>query len=106
MKTKLFKKLLVGLAIIYLPLQSMAWGTEGHRIAGYIAESLASFSDAFVEDHQVLLEQNDICRFFRDIDGGINRNSDVGSFERRPVVQQPLPSQKAVPAASLPWSGR
>jgi hypothetical protein len=39
MKTKILKKLILGLAIIYAPLQSMAWGTEGHRVAGQIAES-------------------------------------------------------------------
>jgi hypothetical protein len=39
MKTNLFKKLLLGLVIIYAPLQSMAWGTTGHRICGQIAES-------------------------------------------------------------------
>jgi hypothetical protein len=39
MKTKILKKLILGLAIIYAPIQSMAWGTEGHRIAGQIAES-------------------------------------------------------------------
>jgi hypothetical protein len=39
MKTKIFKKLLLAFAVIYLPLQSMAWGTEGHRIAGLIAQS-------------------------------------------------------------------
>ena len=39
MKNYIFKKMLLGLVIVYLPLQSMAWGTEGHRIAGLIAES-------------------------------------------------------------------
>jgi len=39
MKLNLLKKLILGLFIIYLPVKSMAWGTEGHRIAGYIAES-------------------------------------------------------------------
>jgi hypothetical protein len=39
MKSDLVKKLILGLAIIYLPLQSMSWGTEGHRIAGLVAES-------------------------------------------------------------------
>jgi len=39
MKTNIFKKILLGLVIIYLPVRSMAWGTEGHRIAGLIAES-------------------------------------------------------------------
>lgn len=42
MKTKFFKKLALVLAIIYLPLQSMAWGTQGHRIAGQIADSYLS----------------------------------------------------------------
>jgi hypothetical protein len=35
----LIKKLILGIAIIYAPLQSLAWGTEGHRIAGMIASS-------------------------------------------------------------------
>ena len=39
MKLNIFKKLVLGLAIIYAPLQSMAWGVEGHRIAGQIASS-------------------------------------------------------------------
>jgi len=39
MKTSLLKKLILGVAILYAPIQSMAWGAEGHRIAGQIAES-------------------------------------------------------------------
>jgi hypothetical protein len=39
MKLNLIKKLVLGIAIIYAPLQSMAWGTEGHRVAGQIADS-------------------------------------------------------------------
>ncbi|MVN90450.1 S1/P1 nuclease [Mucilaginibacter aquatilis] len=39
MKTNLLKKLLIGAAIIYAPLQSMAWGDKGHRIVGQIASS-------------------------------------------------------------------
>jgi hypothetical protein len=39
MKLGLFKKLILGVAIIYAPLRSMAWGAEGHRIAGQIADS-------------------------------------------------------------------
>src|SRR6201996_9007933 len=39
MKLNLLKKLVLGIAIIYAPLQSMAWGTEGHRVAGQIASS-------------------------------------------------------------------
>jgi hypothetical protein len=37
MITNFLKKLLLGIAVIYAPLQSMAWGTQGHRIAGQIA---------------------------------------------------------------------
>lgn len=32
-------KLIIGIALIYTPLQSMAWGPEGHRICGQIADS-------------------------------------------------------------------
>jgi len=39
MKTSFFKKLLIGAALLYVPVQSMAWGTNGHRICGQIAES-------------------------------------------------------------------
>src|SRR5882757_1710213 len=39
MKLNFLKKLVLGIAIIYTPLQSMAWGAEGHRIAGQIADS-------------------------------------------------------------------
>lgn len=42
MKTRFLKKLAFILVIIYLPLQSMAWGTQGHRIAGQIADSYLS----------------------------------------------------------------
>jgi hypothetical protein len=35
----LFKKLLLAAAILYLPTQTMAWGANGHRIVGQIADS-------------------------------------------------------------------
>jgi hypothetical protein len=35
----LFKKLLIAAALFYFPMQSMAWGTNGHRIVGQIADS-------------------------------------------------------------------
>ena len=38
MKLSFLKKLIIGAAVIYAPLQSMAWGPEGHRIAGQIAD--------------------------------------------------------------------
>ena len=36
---KAVKKILLGLALFYTPLQTMAWGTNGHRISGQIAEN-------------------------------------------------------------------
>lgn len=39
MKTSILKKIILGIAIIYLPIQTMAWGTNGHRISGQIADS-------------------------------------------------------------------
>ena len=42
MKKVIVQKLLLAIAIIYLPIQAAAWGAEGHRIAGQIAESYLS----------------------------------------------------------------
>jgi hypothetical protein len=42
MKINFFKKLAICIAIIYAPLQSMAWGAQGHRICGQIADSYLS----------------------------------------------------------------
>jgi hypothetical protein len=39
MKTQFFKQLTIVALLIYAPLQSMAWGTTGHRVCGQIAES-------------------------------------------------------------------
>jgi hypothetical protein len=39
MKIHFFKKLLFNLFCCYLPFASFAWGVEGHRIVGHIAES-------------------------------------------------------------------
>jgi hypothetical protein len=39
MMINLLKKLFLALAIIYIPFQSMAWGTQGHRICGQIAST-------------------------------------------------------------------
>lgn len=39
MKLNLIKKLAIGAALLYAPLQSIAWGTEGHRVAGQIAST-------------------------------------------------------------------
>ena len=33
------KRIILAIAILYLPMQSMAWGTIGHRVAGQIADS-------------------------------------------------------------------
>lgn len=53
MKTKLFKKLALAAAVLYMPLQSMAWGTQGHRICGQIAENHLT-PKAFAAVHAIL----------------------------------------------------
>ena len=40
------KKLLVIITVIYVPLQTMAWGTQGHRIIGQVARHLLNAKDA------------------------------------------------------------
>jgi hypothetical protein len=42
MKMNFLKKLVSVLLVIYAPLQSLAWGVEGHRICGQIADSYLS----------------------------------------------------------------
>ncbi|MEP6612715.1 MAG: S1/P1 nuclease, partial [Mucilaginibacter sp.] len=42
MKTKFFKIIALAIAVLYLPIQSMGWGTNGHRICGQIAYSYLS----------------------------------------------------------------
>ncbi|MES2113337.1 MAG: S1/P1 nuclease, partial [Bacteroidota bacterium] len=42
MKTKFLRVIALGLALFYVPLQTMAWGTQGHRICGQIADSYLS----------------------------------------------------------------
>jgi hypothetical protein len=39
MKNRNFKSIFILIALFYIPLQSMAWGTNGHRICGQIADS-------------------------------------------------------------------
>ncbi|RYD91513.1 MAG: S1/P1 Nuclease [Sphingobacteriales bacterium] len=39
MKNRLLKQLLLAIALFYIPVQTMAWGTQGHRITGQIADS-------------------------------------------------------------------
>jgi hypothetical protein len=38
MKFNFLKKAAIAIAIVYAPIQTMAWGTNGHRISGQIAE--------------------------------------------------------------------
>lgn len=39
MKLKLLKSIALGAALFYAPLKTMAWGMEGHRVAGQIAST-------------------------------------------------------------------
>lgn len=38
-KQRILKKLLIAFGVLYFPLQSLAWGTQGHRICGQIAST-------------------------------------------------------------------
>ncbi|OKS89071.1 S1/P1 nuclease [Mucilaginibacter polytrichastri] len=42
MKINFLKKIILGAALLYAPAQVVAWGTQGHRIAGQIADSYLS----------------------------------------------------------------
>ncbi len=44
---------------------------------------LAPFDDAFLQHQQALFQQDDVGRFLGDVDGGVDRNADVGGFQRR-----------------------
>ncbi|MFT3826660.1 MAG: S1/P1 nuclease [Chitinophagaceae bacterium] len=50
---KVFRSLLLAAALFYLPLHSMAWGMQGHRIVAQIAESYLS-SKARKQIQQIL----------------------------------------------------
>jgi len=39
MKTNFLKKLAIGIVMLCTPILTMAWGTEGHRVCGQIADS-------------------------------------------------------------------
>src|SRR3954465_3729794 len=36
---KAFKKIIAGIMLFCIPIQTMAWGTNGHRITGQIADT-------------------------------------------------------------------
>jgi len=42
MKMNFLKRIILAIVILYAPMQSMAWGAQGHRICGQIADSYLS----------------------------------------------------------------
>ncbi len=59
----IIKKFIICIAVIYSPLQSMAWGTEGHRIAGQIASTYLTPKakkaiQAILDDESIALTSN------------------------------------------------
>jgi hypothetical protein len=63
MKTQILKKLLLLVAIFYIPLQSMAWGTNGHRICGQVADGYLTLKarkaiQAILGDESVAITSN------------------------------------------------
>src|SRR5471032_1229796 len=39
MKINFLKKLVLGVSLLYTPIATIAWGMEGHRISGQVADS-------------------------------------------------------------------
>jgi len=63
MKTTILKGLLTTLIVFYLPVRSMAWGTQGHRICGQIASSYLTPKarkaiEAILGDESIALASN------------------------------------------------
>ena len=53
-------------------------GRNGHLdVLGHIGIDFASFYQAFFKDHQVLIQKDNICCFFSNINGCINRNPHI-----------------------------
>ena len=46
-------------------------------VLGHIGIDLAAFNQTFFKDHQVLIQKDDICRFFGDINSSIHRDPNV-----------------------------
>ena len=62
-------------------------GTDCHLdILGHIGIDLASFYQTFLQNHEVLVKQNDICCFLGNIDSCINRNTNICYFHRRRII--------------------
>ena len=62
-------------------------GRNGHLdVLGHVGINFASFYQAFFEDHQVLIQKDNVCCFFGNIDSCINRNPHICHFHRRSIV--------------------
>jgi hypothetical protein len=53
--------------------------------------------NAVLQDHQALLQQDDVGRFLRDVDGRVNRDADVRGFQCRAVVDSVAEEADDVP---------
>ena len=51
-----------------------------------VAEHLASFQDALLENQQVFFKQDDVGQLLGDVDGAVHRNADVRGLERETVI--------------------
>ena len=62
-------------------------GTDRHLdILGHVGIDLATFYQPFLQNHKILVQQNDICRFFGYIDCRINRNTNICYLHRRRII--------------------
>ena len=60
---------------------------DGHlQVFGHIGKCTAAFDDTFIQDVEVLLEENDVRDFLRDVHGGVDGDADVGLLQRQAIV--------------------
>ncbi len=51
-----------------------------------VADYLAAFKHALLQNEQIVFQQDDVGRLFGNIHGQIHRNTDISGFQRRRVV--------------------
>ena len=62
-------------------------GTDRHlNVLGHVGIDLASLYQPLLQNHEVLVQQNDICCFLGNIDSCINRNTHICYLHRRCII--------------------
>jgi len=63
------------------------------------AEDLSAFDNALLQDHEVLLQQDQVGRLLGDVSGSIHRDADIRRPQRRSVVNSVAHESDNVPFA-------